>query len=111
MVRVILIACFRQTAHNFELCSTDETIQSLEKRGAEFQAKRSGPPPPTIPNPMSITYTEEDDPFAIDSDSQKVGHIKSLSGFQWVHCGKGIYVIELVGKGFIRIEHQGMEVN
>ena len=61
---------------------------------------------------MSIIYTDEDDPFAIASDSQKLGHINAMSGFQWVSCGNGIFVIELVAKGFIRIERQGgMEVN
>jgi ATP-dependent helicase IRC3 len=58
---------------------------------------------------MSVTFTDEDDPFAIASE--KLGHINEMSGFQWVGCGDGIYVIELVGKGFIRIEPHGMEVN
>ena len=56
---------------------------------------------------MSVTYTDEDAPFAIASD-QKPGHIHAMSGFQWVGCGNEIFVIELVGKGFIRIERQGM---
>ena len=61
---------------------------------------------------MSITYTDEDDPFAIASDSLKLGHINAMSGFQWVSCGNDVFVIELVAKGFIRIERQeGMEVN
>ena len=60
---------------------------------------------------MSVTFTDEDDPFAIASDSQKLGHINAMSGFQWVDCGDEIFVIELVGKGFIRIEPQGMGAN
>ena len=60
---------------------------------------------------MSIIYTDEDDPFAIASESQKLGHINAMSGFQWVGCGGGIFVIELVGKGYIRVEHQGTEAN
>ena len=57
---------------------------------------------------MSITYTDEDDPFALASD-QKISHINAMSGFQWVSCGNGIFVVELVGKGYIRIEEYGME--
>jgi hypothetical protein len=60
---------------------------------------------------VTITFTDEDNPFAVASDSLKLGHINAMSGFQWVGCGGGIYVIELLGKGFVRIEQQGMEVN
>lgn len=64
-----------------------------------------------IPEPRSILYTDDDDPFSIASDTQKPGHINAMSGFSWVSCGNEIFVIELVGKGFIRIERPGMEAN
>ena len=109
---MILIAFFHYTAHNSGLFSIDETLSSLEKRASEFQARHSDSPPADVPEPMSVTFTDQDDPFAIGLDSQRLGHINSMSGFQWVGCGDGIFVIELVGKGFIRIEQpQGMEAN
>lgn len=65
----------------------------------------------SIPDPMSILYTDEDDPFAVASDAHKPGHINTMSSFSWVGCGNEIFVIELVARGFIRIERHGMEVD
>lgn len=59
---------------------------------------------------MSISYTNEDDPFALASD-QKLSYINAMSGFQWVSCENGIFMVELVGKGHIRVEEFGMGVN
>jgi ATP-dependent helicase IRC3 len=58
----------------------------------------------SIPDPISILYTDEDDPFTLASNAQKPGHINTMSGFSWVGCGDEIFVIEIVGRGFIRIE-------
>lgn len=65
----------------------------------------------TVPDPVSILYTDEDDPFNVTSDVQKPGHINTMSGFSWVGCGGEVFVIELMGRGFVRIERHGMEVN
>jgi len=71
----------------------------------------AGSIPGSIPDPTSILYTDEDDPFALASDVQKPGHINAMSKFSWVGCGSEIFVIELMARGFIRIERHGMEAN
>ena len=92
----------------FWLCSIDETIQSLEKRAEAFEAMHTDSASDPIPDPISILYTDEDDPFTIASDAQKPGHINTMSRLSWVACGQDIFVIELVARGFIRIERHGM---
>ena len=72
------------------LCSIDKTIESLESQA-----------PANIPDHMSITvtYTDEYDPFALASD-QNLSHISAMSGpafnrlvvgmgFSWLPVGMG----------------------
>lgn len=63
----------------------------------------------SIPDPVSILYTDEDDPFTLASDAQRPGHINAMSRLSWVSCGNEVFVIELVARGFIRIERHGMD--
>jgi ATP-dependent helicase IRC3 len=104
---VISIACLCATTHRR---SIDETTQSLEKRAEAFEAMQTDTSD-TIPDPTSILYMDEDDPFIVTSDAQKSGHINAMSRFSWVRCGNEIFVIELVTKGFIRIERHGRDAH
>ncbi|EEB87480.1 hypothetical protein MPER_15156, partial [Moniliophthora perniciosa FA553] len=54
--------------------------------------------------PTSVTYTAYDDPFSFVEDSSGAPHIAKLSPHTWVGCGDDVYVLECLGKGFIRIE-------
>ncbi|KAF8807352.1 P-loop containing nucleoside triphosphate hydrolase protein [Phlegmacium glaucopus] len=92
-----------------EIDIDDETIQSLEQRAEAFEAMHAGSIPDPIPDPTSILYVDEDDPFTIASGDQKPDHINAMSKLQWVGCGNEIFVIELVARGFIRIEHHATE--
>ena len=96
--------CFFSVLPFIILATIDETTESLEKQAEAFEAMRTKSVSPFVPDPISILYTDEDDPFT----AQKPGHINALSKFAWVSCGDEIFVIELLAKGFIRIEHPGM---
>ena len=90
---------------------TDETREALEKRVEEIEEGNKSEKlkdTPKIQDPKSIIYTDHDDPFEVLDVSDKGGHIYSLSPLAWVACGNGIYVLELLKKGYIRIEPNGM---
>lgn len=78
----------------------DKSLESLEARASE-----STFPDADVPTPTSITYTEEEDPFSVSSHGSS--HVAELSRNSWVGCGDDIYVLECIGKGFIRIERSG----
>ncbi|KAF8168154.1 P-loop containing nucleoside triphosphate hydrolase protein [Crassisporium funariophilum] len=94
-----------------EMDIDDESIESLEKRFAEVI---ESPPPPVsdgVPDPTSITYIDDDDPFTLGSEGRKPSYINTLSPLSWVACGNNIFVLELVGTGYIRVERQESENN
>lgn len=58
-----------------------------------------------MPDPKSVTYVDYDSPFALFNKSIEASlHMVQLSKNAWVDCGEGIYVLECLGKGHIRIE-------
>ncbi|KAF8560312.1 P-loop containing nucleoside triphosphate hydrolase protein [Imleria badia] len=57
-----------------------------------------------IPEPTSVTYLDYDDPFAMVDSFSGAPHISRLSPNAWIGCGSNIYVLECLGKGYIRIE-------
>ena len=61
-------------------------------------------PVKSIPEPSSVTYLDYDDPFAMVDSFSGAPHVPRLSPNAWVGCGSGIYVLECLGKGYIRIE-------
>jgi ATP-dependent helicase IRC3 len=62
--------------------------------------------PLDVPTPRSVTFTEHDNPFLGNSDKGP-RHIAALSSLSWVDCGGDIYVLELLTRGFVRIELDG----
>lgn len=63
--------------------------------------------PLDIPTPRSVTFTEHDNPFFLGNSDQGSRHIAALSSLSWVDCGGDIYVLELLTRGFVRIELDG----
>lgn len=57
-----------------------------------------------IPDPKSVTYVDYDDPFSMVEASHGAPQVQALSKFAWVGCGGDVYVLECMGKGFIRIQ-------
>jgi ATP-dependent helicase IRC3 len=58
----------------------------------------------TVPAPKSMTYIDYEDPFALVHSSSGAPQIHKMSPHAWVGCGEDVYVLECLGKGWIRIE-------
>jgi len=90
----------------------DETTEILEKRVADAianadideTAARRPDNFDKVPNPKSVTYTDYENPFSLVDQASGAPHIAKLSGNAWVGCGNDVYVLECLGKGYIRIE-------
>ncbi|OSD03148.1 P-loop containing nucleoside triphosphate hydrolase protein [Trametes coccinea BRFM310] len=95
----------------------DETLETLEERMAanetdEMMDKISksdtnGP----VPAPKSVTYIDHDDPFVLADQASGDPNIRQLSRNAWVCCGDGIYILECLGHGYIRVEPAQDESN
>jgi len=57
-----------------------------------------------IPDPKYITYVDYQNPFALVDGCSGAPHVSKLSPNAWVGCGNDIYILECLGKGYIRIE-------
>jgi ATP-dependent helicase IRC3 len=77
----------------------DETTESLEKLGADSITDSDH-----IPQPRSVTYRDYDDPFSLLGHTSGAPHIAQESRHAWVSCGGDVYVLECLGKGYVRIE-------
>jgi ATP-dependent helicase IRC3 len=91
--------------------SSDETTAMLEQRAANAIASadsneiwNNSDSYDNVPNPKSVTYTDYENPFSLVDKSSGAPHIAKLSTNAWVGCGNNIYVLECLGKGYIRIE-------
>lgn len=51
-----------------------------------------------------MTYVDYEDPFALVHGASGAPHITKLSPYAWVGCGGDVYVLECLGKGYIRVE-------
>lgn len=82
---------------------TDDTPETLE---AKINANSvSFSEMDEIPEPKSVTFTDYDDPLSFARGSTSgAPHVASMSPNAWVGCGGDVYVLECLGKGFIRVE-------
>ena len=87
----------------------DETIESLEERRAALEESgESGEPAQYgttghVPQPKSVTYIDHDDPFVLVDQASGDPNLRSMTRNGWVCCGDDVYVLECLGKGYIRI--------
>lgn len=58
---------------------------------------------PNVPLPKSVTYIDHDDPFVLADQASGDPNIRLLSRNCWVCCGDDVYVLECLGKGYIRV--------
>ncbi|KAK7059006.1 putative ATP-dependent helicase IRC3 [Paramarasmius palmivorus] len=84
-----------------EIAIDDEPFKSLEARAA---AKIAADSQDDVPTPTSVTYTDYEDPFSFVEDSSGAPHIAKISPHAWVGCGDDVYILECLGKGYIRVE-------
>ena len=87
------------------------SINDLESKAAEpsldelnIDALPPTDPTDDVPNPTSGTFIDYDDPFSFAEQSSGAPHVAGYSPYAWVGCGGNIYVLECLGKGYIRIE-------
>ena len=85
----------------------DATTEALEERRDQEEDPMIIVRPDTkdvVPEPTSVTYTDYDDPFSFVDQSSGAPQIRKMSNYAWVGCGGDIYVLDCLGKGYIRIE-------
>lgn len=56
-----------------------------------------------VPMPKSVTYIDHDDPFVLADQGSGDPSLWKLTQNAWVSCGGSVYVLECMGKGYIRI--------
>ncbi|KAF8632559.1 hypothetical protein AX15_001769 [Amanita polypyramis BW_CC] len=84
-----------------EIAIDDESLESLEKRAGEVVASDTRD---DILKPTAITYVDYDNPFDLVEGSSGAPHISTISKNAWVGCGGDVYVLECLGKGYVRVE-------
>ncbi|KAI0825051.1 P-loop containing nucleoside triphosphate hydrolase protein [Trametes gibbosa] len=89
----------------------DETIETIEQRMVTLEAENDIDDMPvndttsrSIPTPKSVTYVDYDDPFVLLDQASGDPNIRKLSRNAWVCCGEGVYILECLGKGYVRVE-------
>ncbi|KAG1825879.1 P-loop containing nucleoside triphosphate hydrolase protein [Suillus subaureus] len=96
---------------NVELIShIDESVETLEARAQIAVLQDAGDEQvpvnsrDDIPDPKYITYVDYQNPFTLVDGCSGAPHITKLSTNAWVGCGEDIYILECLGKGYIRVE-------
>ncbi|KAG2350305.1 P-loop containing nucleoside triphosphate hydrolase protein [Suillus weaverae] len=85
----------------------DQSVETLEARArAQISGDAQAPVDSRddIPDPKYITYVDYQNPFALVNGCSGAPHVAKLSTNAWVGCGEDIYILECLGKGYIRIE-------
>lgn len=80
----------------------DVTLEEMEGR-AKAAAIRSRSPDVNMPDPQSVSYKDYDNSFALFNDTSGCLRIQQMSSFAWVDVGGDTYVLECLGRGFIKI--------
>ncbi|KAF8327906.1 P-loop containing nucleoside triphosphate hydrolase protein [Cantharellus anzutake] len=79
--------------------NSTEDLESLAQQTKEVQLS----PPNDVPEPKSVTYIDYDNPWSLVDDASGDPHISKMSKNVWVACGGGHYVLECMGRGYIKI--------
>ena len=89
---------------------TDQSLKEMEERskkavGRDSNAIKSrSDTADMVPEPKSVTYIDYDDPFSLAHSSSGAPHVLTMSPYAWVGCGGDVYILDCLGKGWIRIE-------
>lgn len=83
-----------------------ESLESLRERSRELEmGAEDANTSLDVPSPESVTYTDYENPFALIGEHCGVAPIiHRLSSLAWVGVGGGIYILECISAGFIRVE-------
>jgi ATP-dependent helicase IRC3 len=85
----------------------DASTEDLIDYGTHDEATRlAAPSPPSenVPAATAVTYVDFDDPFNFFDGASGAPHLAGLSPNAWVGCGGDVFVLELLGRGHVRVE-------
>ncbi|KAG8876820.1 hypothetical protein FRB97_003911, partial [Tulasnella sp. 331] len=57
----------------------------------------------SVPAPKSVTYIDYDNPFSLAADASGSPTLFLLSPFAWVQCGSDVWILDCLGRGFIKV--------
>lgn len=57
-----------------------------------------------VPEPENVTYTDYNDPLSFLKLPSDTPHIRTLSSNAWIAIGEEKFILECLGKGYIKIE-------
>lgn len=101
-----ILICFELNL-NLMYSVIDKTLEEIEESHSKglpgADGEDSAGEPLEVPQPLTVTYVDYDDPFSMVEDTSGAPNLFNLSPFAWVGCGGGVYVLDLMGKGFVRI--------
>ncbi|KAK0208060.1 P-loop containing nucleoside triphosphate hydrolase protein [Desarmillaria ectypa] len=86
-----------------EIDINDESLESMERRVNDANTSY-GYAAENVPKPETVTYVDYNDPLSflkLPSDSPNV---RNLSNNAWIAIGKEKFILECLGKGYIKIE-------
>ncbi|EMD42116.1 hypothetical protein CERSUDRAFT_147660 [Gelatoporia subvermispora B] len=58
---------------------------------------------PDVPEAKEVIYEDIDNPFVLVDKASGAPHVSKISTNAWVGCGEDVYVLECMGKGYIRV--------
>lgn len=102
----------RTTFHFPSHCNAneDKSLEDLQDK-ATLKGLGSSSPDYDVPDPETVTFTDYDNPWSLANDGAGSPHIIKLSQNSWVACGNDTYVLECLGKGFIKIQRSSDNEN
>lgn len=81
----------------------EESLTSLEEHITE-QRVAEAHSVSDVPDPTSVTYVDYEDPFSFVDDAFGAPSIRKMSSWAWLGLGDDVYLLECLGKGFVRVE-------
>lgn len=79
------------------------SMEELERQAQEAKEDQATISKLDVPEPSSVTYIDYDNPWSLINDASGDPHISRLSQNAWVACGGDNYVLECLGRGYIKI--------
>ncbi|KAL4069656.1 DEAD-box family helicase [Scleroderma yunnanense] len=96
--RQSLVADFKADESPDELESRSHSSRNIDDAVIDSDSSDN------IPDPTSVTYVDYEDPLAFIDGFSGAPHASKLSPNAWVGCGNDNYILECLGRGYIRIE-------
>ncbi|KAK0245542.1 P-loop containing nucleoside triphosphate hydrolase protein [Armillaria nabsnona] len=86
-----------------EIDINDESLESMRRRIDDTNPS-FGYAAEDVPEPENVTYTDYNDPLSFLKLPSDTPHIRTLSSNAWIAIGEEKFILECLGKGYIKIE-------